>query len=82
MFDHVVCTSKGAVYATVLQHHLEIANVSMTYEQLVLTQHWLKHIASLGTLMLRKPTGLQRPYEVEVKRQVHGHMCIMCLWKG
>jgi hypothetical protein len=32
MFDLVVQTPKGAVYATVLQRHLEITNVSVTWE--------------------------------------------------
>ena len=32
MFDLVVQTPKGAVYVTVLQRHLEVANVSVTRE--------------------------------------------------
>ena len=37
LFDLVVQTPKGAVYATVLQRHIEVANVSVTREQVVLT---------------------------------------------
>ena len=37
ILDLVVRTPKGAVHATVLQRHLEVANVSVTCEQMVLT---------------------------------------------
>ena len=51
IFDLVARTPKGTVYAMVLQRHFEVANVSVTREQ-------LRHTASLGTLTLNKPTGL------------------------